>query len=320
MQTYPFVFAAAVILASSAPLRAETREFHDLKGRAIKAELVKVRGPNVVIRDTESKEVTVPLKTFSRDDVTYICRWIAADPAALDYRFDLKETEKTLDRVPGTGRPSGAAAYGTADESQHCYEVSLSNRCSNPVEGIRVCYRVFLLDTVEVSSSDYASVMNKPKLLFKSGNLELPTLGYNSSFKFTTRAHAIHKMKAANTYSGVSERDRLRGVWVRFFRHGVQVGEWKSGTVPRCEWPGNDAEKSALDDDKEKQKPLLAALTAPLTEPAKPAPKPAPAPKRVEKPKAPEKDDLPEELKIFDMDDVKDDKTPVPLPLPGKGK
>ena len=315
MKTYPFVFAVAISLTCTATLQAELREFHNSKGVALKAELVKARGPNVVIRDAEGKENTVPVKNFSRDDVTYILRWIMAEPTALDYRFEAKETEKAVDKVPGTGgrAPTGYAAYGTADESQRGYEVSLSNRCANPVEGIRACYRVFLLDCVDMSSSDYAFVMNKRKLLFKSGNVELPTMNYNASFKFSTRVHTLHKMKAANNYNGVNERDRLRGVWVKYYRHGVEVGEWKSPTVPRCEWPESSSEKEALDSDKEKQKPLLAALTAPLTEPVKPPVKTVP----VAKPKPPvsEKDDLAEELKIFDLGDVTDEK---PVKLPGK--
>jgi hypothetical protein len=325
MKPFAFVSLAAALLAWAPSLFAEVREFHDAKGRAIKADLVKARGPNIVIRNAESKEVTVPLKSFSRDDIAYICRWITADPAALDYRFEAKETEKTLDKasIPGTERTTSASGYGTADDSEHAYEVYLSNRCANPVEGVRACYRVFLLDCVEVTSgSTYASVMAKPKMLFKCGNVELPSLNYNASFKFTTRSHTLHRIKAANTSTGVGERDRLRGVWVRFYRHGVQVGEWKSGTVPRCEWPENDADKEALAADKEAQKPLLAALTNPAAEPVKPAvKKPTPAPKPVEKPTAPAKEDTPEELKIFDMDDVKDDKPalPLPLPLPGKG-
>jgi len=315
MKTSPFIFASAVVLACALPLHAEVREFHSAKGSAIKAELVKVRGANVVIRDESGKENSVPLKGFSRDDVTYICRWIAAEPTALDYRFDAKETEKAADKIPGTGGSrarTGYSAYGTADESLRGYEISVSNRCANPVEGVRACYRIFLLDCVEVSAGDYAQVMAKRKLLFKSGNVELPTLSYNGSFKFSTRYHTLQKMKAANNWDGVSERDRLRGVWVKFYRHGVEVSEWKSPTCPKCEWPESATEKSALDADKEKQKPLLAALTAPLTEPVKPAPKPTPAPKSAPPPSN-DKDDLAEELKIFDLGDVTDEK-------PVKGK
>lgn len=320
MKTDPRILTAAALLACGIPLSAEVREFHDLKGRPHKGELIKARGPNVVIRGADGKDATVPLKNFSRDDVAYICRWIAADASALDYRFDVKETEKTVDKVPGLGRPANAYSYGTAEETQRAYELSLSNRCQNPIEGVRACYRVFLVDCVDVSETGgYASVLSSRKLLFKTGNVELPPLNYNSSFKFTTRAHAVQKMKAANTYSGVSERDRMRGVWVKFYRHGVQVGEYKSGTVPKCEWPEHADEKSALEDDKEKQKPLLAALTAPLAEPVKPVPAPAPAPKTVAvKPKVEEKDELPEELKLFDMSEITDDKKDVAPKFPGK--
>jgi|GEM_PF-7036741 len=314
MQTRPIALATAALLACATSLLADVREFKDAKGRPLKAELVKVRGTNVVIRNAEGKEVPVPLKNFSRDDITYICRWIAAEPTALDYQFVVKETEKAPEKVPGLGRPSGPSAYGTADETARAYEVNISNRCQNPVEGVRVCYRVFLVDCVEASElSNYAYVLPKRKLLFKSGNVELPTMNYNGSHKFTTRAHAVHKMKAANNFYGVTERDRMRGVWVKFFRHGVQVGEYKSGNVPRCEWPENSEEKRALEDDQDRQKPLLAALTAPLTEPVKPPPVIA---KVTPKPKVDPKDDMPEELKIFDLADIEEDQKPTGPKIP----
>jgi hypothetical protein len=314
MQTRPIALAAAALLACATFLPAEVREFRDAKGRTLKAELVKARGTNVVIRNAEGKEVPVPLKNFSRDDITYICRWIAADPAALDYRFDVRETEKAVDKIPGLGRPSGPAAYGTAEETMRAYELSISNRCQNPVEGVRACYRVFLVDCVDASESGYAFVATKRKLLFKTGDVELPVMSYNASHKLTTRAHAVHKMKAANNFNGVSERDRMRGVWVKFYRHGVEVGEYKSGTVPRCEWPESKEEKAALEEDKERQKPLLAALTAPLTEPVKPAPAPRPA----AKPKVEPKDDLPEEMKIFDLEDIAEETKVPPAKAPVK--
>ena len=310
MQTRPFALALIALLTCAAPLAAEVREFKDAKGRPLKAELVKARGTNVVIRNEEGKELPVPLKNFSRDDITYICRWIAAEPTALDYRFDVKEAEKAVDKVPGLGRPSGPAAYGTAEETMRAYDLSISNRCQNPIEGVRVCYRVFLVDCVDASDSGYASVNTKRKLLFKTGNVELPAMPYNGSCKLTTRAHAVHKMKAANNFYGVSERDRMRGVWIKFYRHGVEVGEYKSGTVPRCEWPENKDEKAALEDDRHRQKPLLAALEAPLTE----AVKPPPAPKAAPKPKVVEpKDDVAEEMKIFDLEDIIDDKKELPV-------
>src|SRR6188508_3269859 len=97
MQTRPFALALIALLTCAAPLAAEVREFKDAKGRPLKAELIKARGTNVVIRNEEGKEIPVPLKSFSRDDITYICRWIAAEPTALDYRFDVKEAEKAVD-------------------------------------------------------------------------------------------------------------------------------------------------------------------------------------------------------------------------------
>src|SRR5689334_21915053 len=99
--TGPHLLTAIAFTAFGISSHAEVREFHDVKGRAIKAELLKLRGPNVVIRGADGKDTSVPLKNFSNDDVIYICRWAAAEPTALDYRFDVREAEKAEEKVPG---------------------------------------------------------------------------------------------------------------------------------------------------------------------------------------------------------------------------
>ena len=292
----------ALLLLAAAPLPAEVRTFTDAKGRKLEAELVKARGPNVVLR-MDRKEVPVPLKNFSREDQTVILQWMATDPTAIDYRFDCRETEKDV--------PHAEADPG--DPPHRGYELTVANRCLNTVDGVRLCYRVFLDDRVDAIRSWFG----ERKLMFKSGDEVLPSLPYGKSAKVTTRGHQIDKTRS-NGFSGQPERDRLRGVWVRFYKHGVMVSEWKSGTVPKCEWPASKSEEERLAGDKAQQAALVASIAAkpatPAATPDKPAvpDKPA-APEVAEnkpKPAAPDKpaakeDDVPEEIKIFEMTDEK---------------
>jgi hypothetical protein len=232
-----------LLLMIGVPAGAEVRTFHDVKGRAMEAELVKARGPNIVVR-MDKKEVPVPLKQFSREDQTVILQWIATDPGAIDYRFDCREAEK---EVPRTDGEEGPGLRG--------YEVTVANRCLNTVDGIRMCYRVFLDDRVDPIGSWF----NSRKLMFKAGDEELPALAYGKSAKVVTRGHQVDKTRS-NGFSGQPERDRLRGVWVRFFRFGTEVGSWKSGAVPKCEWPESSAEKARLEGDRERQRELVASF------------------------------------------------------------
>ena len=294
----------SILFVGAATVSAEVRTFTDVKGRKLEAELVKARGPNVVLR-MDRKEVPVPLKNFSREDQTAILQWIATDPMAIDYRFDCRETEKDVPRPdadPGEEAPHRG------------YEVTVANRCLNTVDGIRLCYRVFLDDRVDAIRSWFG----ERKLMFKSGDEVLPALSYGKSAKVTTRGHVIDKTRS-NGFSGQPERDRLRGVWLRFYKHGVMVAEWKSGTVPKCEWPASKSEEERLAGDKDQQAALIASMAAkpaaPAVEPAKPAAEPVKpaAPEVAEnktKPAAPDKpaakeDDVPEEIKIFEMTDEK---------------
>ncbi len=279
---------------------AEFREFKDIKGRVIKAEPVKARGLNITMRLESGSEVPVALKTLCEADQNFLLTWISVTPAALDYRFDCKEGEKSVEGgnfAPGSSARYWGAAYTAAKQ----YEVSLASRCQNPINGLRICYRVFLEDRVSETGSTYGG----RKLMYKSGNYELPTLSYNLGHKFMTRPHVMHKITATSSFYGTSERDRLRGVWVKFYRFGVEVYEWKSQTCAKCEWPapGSD-EKEALEKDAEKLKNLIGSLAA---SPAKPKPETptVKAPAVIQAPEVKPENDMPEEMKIFDMDELK---------------
>jgi len=99
-------------------------------------------------------------------------------------------------------------------------------------------------------------------------------------------------------------RDRLSGVWLRFYRHGVMVNEWKSPGVPRCEWPENRSELKKIEADKAAAlQGAEEAAKSPGAAVAPPKPDVSP-PSKQEKPPVPktdEKDELPEELKIFEL-------------------
>lgn len=56
-------------------LRAEMRDFTNLKGDTIRAELIEVDGGKATIKRDDGREFTVPITMFSKDDREYIAKW-----------------------------------------------------------------------------------------------------------------------------------------------------------------------------------------------------------------------------------------------------
>jgi hypothetical protein len=285
-------------------------ELTDAKGRVLKATPTAVVSSNIMVKLENGKTSAIPLKSFDGTTQTKLLQWIAATPSAFTYRFDCKEEEKNRTKAPTkVSKESGEEKERTSEYSfdygveldRKSYDVTITNRCPNPIQEIRVCYRIFLDDRV----SDLGSRWTQRKLIFKSGNYLLSPLNYNGTTKIETRAHDVHKINAHRSYSSVTERDRLRGVWLKFYRHGVFVGEWKSKIMPKCEWPESSSEVKELERDQAKCRDLIASFQAKPTEAPRvfdivPASKPTVAVVDTSKPE----DEVSEEIKIFDMEDI----------------
>jgi len=164
---------------------------------------------------------------------------------------------------------------------------------------VKLCYRVFLKDRVDIQENTML------KAGFHSGMAALPVLKYNGTYTLVTKKLKCEKLSPVDGwtfYVGKVTRDRLRGFWLRFYRHGVMVNEWKTPDVPKCAWPENKDEVNEFETDKaDAAKGAEEAAKAPNSEaPAKPA---VPPPSKPEPPalKPEDPEEIPEELKIFDL-------------------
>jgi hypothetical protein len=287
--------ALIVVLLACVPLTAvaELREFKSQKGSTFKAEPLVVRGPNVVLKGENGRELTVAVKSLSREDQDFILRWMVHEPKALSYSFDCKSEEKTGETRKLSSR------LGKLEATDKSYEIKINNRCQNPIDDLKVAYRVFLEDRVADTGMD-----REVGVIWKGGLLDMGRLTYNQSTSITTGSHAVQKATPNSLagFAGVDvkvKKDQMRGVWIKFYRHGVEVAEWKSPGVPKCDWPESGSEKTALETDRENNAKLAAEAAAkgkPVA-PEEPAAKP-------EAPKPVSSDDLPQELKIFELEDV----------------
>ena len=243
----------------------------------------------------------MPLKNFSPEDQTWLLQWMVWDPKALDYNFTCEEVEKTGESL------RQKYSYFKYEATPRGYEVKIGNRSQNTMEGVKVAYRIFLEDRVDEDGS------TKLKVSYHTGTSVLPRMQYNATHSLMTRKLKCEKLIPVDGwtfYVGKTTRDRLRGVWMRFYRHGVMVSEWKSPGVPKCDWPANSKEdkEMAADQETARKGAEEAAKAAELhLKPEVPIPAPPPeqpkeANKEANKDDKDDKDEIPKELKIFELE------------------
>lgn len=288
MKTSSLLFA--LLLSGCGFASAEMRDFKNQKGAVFKGEPLVVRGPNLVLKGENGREVTVALKSLSREDQDFILRWMVHEPKALSYSFDCRSEEKTGETKKQSSR------LGKLEATDKFYQIKINNRCQNPIDDLKVAYRVFLEDRVTDSGTD-----REVGVIWKGGLLDLGRLTYNQSTSVVTGSHAVQKATPNSLagFAGVDvkvKKDQMRGVWIKFYRHGVEVAEWKSPGAPKCEWPPSAGETTALEADAAANK-KRAEAAAEKGKPEPPSAQPA-APAKVST------EDLPQELKIFELEDV----------------
>ena len=280
--------AALVCLLVSA--RAEMREFKNAKGQVIKAEPVVVQGANLTLKLANGKPTTIPIKTLSREDQDFILRWMVHEPKALSYSFDCKSEEKS------GATDKKESRLGKLETTEKSYTVKINNRCQNPLDNLKVAYRIFLEDRVQ----DTGEGREEVGVTWKGGLLDLGRLTYNQSTTIATEAHKVQQATPNSLagFAGVDvkpKKDRMRGAWIKFYRHGVEVGEWKSQGLVKCDWPESAGEKTTLETDAAENKKKAEAAAGPAA--AAPASAPA-APVKLNT------DEIPQELKIFELEDT----------------
>jgi hypothetical protein len=277
-------------LTLTSALQAEMREFKNAAGVAIKAELKKVKGQMIFLKNEAGKEIQIPLLSFSKEDQDYVLKWITEDPTALDYNFVCKAEEKL---VPAS-KTSGNSYYERVASVQKNYAVNVLNSCRNPMEDLSVDWCAFMLNRVTISSTGgYSFSMSSAnplgQLHVKHGTESVAKLEASHAHAFNTPAFAIDSV-TDKYYTGAKRKDQLQGVWLRFYRGDTMVGEWKSPDCPKTTWPGPKhvvkAPKVKTDDKKTDPKPAAPAEPAP-TEPDK------------------KEDDMGDLVKIFEIDDKK---------------
>lgn len=281
----------ASALAITSVCHAELREFKNTKGQTIKAEPVQIQGNNLTLKLADGKPATISFKSLSPEDQIFILRWIVHEPKALSYNFTCSAEEK------GGKMEKISSRLGKMEIEERSYELKIGNRCQNPIDNLKVAYRVFMEDRVQDTGEGRA----EPGAAYKGGLLDLGRLSFNQTTTFATGSLPVQNVtpNSLAAFAGVDvkpKKDKMRGVWLKFYRHGVEVSEWKSPGVVKCEWPESTSEKTALESDAAENKKKAEAAAAPPP-PAAPVPAKPAAPVKVSA------DETPKELKLFELDD-----------------
>lgn len=203
-------------------LKAELRQFKDPQGRKVMAELVSHDGQGLLTLNMQNgTPFQKTANQFSVEDQTYIAEWLKRTPATVAYRFDIKAV---AEKLSGNRKNMG---YKTVKNELWAYKVEIRNTARNPVQNLKVEYRIFVKDEADgtIVSSDIRGEG------FHSGDASVTgPLRYNGVGNFTTKEVQIDVVDYR--YSSTRDdrhADALRGLMLRIKdADGKVVHEWAS--------------------------------------------------------------------------------------------
>lgn len=216
------ITTALVCLLSIGLSKAEMREFKDPQGRKVMAELVSHDGLGMLtLKLQNGTPFQKTANQFSVEDQAFIAEWLKRTPATVAYRFDIKAV---ADKMAGNRKNLG---YKTVKNELWAYKVEIRNIARNPVQNLKVEYRVFVKDEAEGSfaSSDIRGDG------FHAGEAAVAgPLRYNGVGTFTTKEVPIDVVDYRySTNREDRHADALRGLMMRIKDdQGKVVYEWIS--------------------------------------------------------------------------------------------
>ncbi len=203
------------ILLCILPAALHARAFTDTKGRVLEGELTSVsNGQAIIKRTTDGKTLAVPLSLLSAEDQKF-----AADFAAASIRasFDVKWSKTRL------GKTKTRQGNYTIEVEQWAYKITLANRSSADLDGLRVDYWVFRRDDDGKNKA--------PPRIETSGSKDLGALRKSASQDFQTNPIELTKEQLDADYYNLdgsknTKRDSAGGLALRVFQGEKQLFEW----------------------------------------------------------------------------------------------
>ena len=225
-------------------LNGQERIFTNNKGRTVKGSLEAVRNNNAVL-NVDGKRFLVPVADLSVKDHAYIKQWLN-DNFQYSLSFSAKLVENTDARSKGEnlgGQSDGGIisfgmlAKGTASRSAWKYVVQIENRSGIDVTDLVLKYHIYN----RISGRMGFDRRDSESFQTRDGAVRIPLIQTSRKESFSTIEVPTFDKKwtyEQMTYNsdGSSNRSRFKGtsagkvdgIWVRAFKDGRLVGEYKS--------------------------------------------------------------------------------------------
>ena len=212
----PIIVGLLVSVESFGAGLVQYRDFLSKDGKAIRGRVLRydARKSKVTIERDNRKVFTVPIFAFSDDDQEYILRWELNKVFLDDGDFKIDAKRKKFDEEKG----SGSTFYGYSIDSRETetfgYEITLENRSTSPLEGLKVDYCIFY----EQENSGNGKTIDEEGV--RCGTLDVASLRAKSSKELLTEPVSIYTYELDADWVYADGRDNkisgdVRGVWVR---------------------------------------------------------------------------------------------------------
>ncbi len=184
----------------------QAREFTDLQGRKLDAELVSVAGGQATLkRQADGRVFTVPVASFSAADQKFMNSFAAAN---LSYVFDVTYTKKKLDSV----KRSYGATVQTVEN--WAYKLEMRNRQPVELQNLRVDYWLF-------RKEDQGQGKGASRVA-TSGSHKIESVKGSAAYAFDTLPVELSKSKLEGNFiyidgSRPRSQDVMGGIVVRVF-------------------------------------------------------------------------------------------------------
>lgn len=204
--------------------------FRNSEGTAIEARVIEVHEDTVEIERVDGLRFTAAIDLFSGPDQEYFRVWRERAILRNEHNWNIG-IRSVLDPQVRTER----RGY-TLLEQDAGYEISLTNRTSEPFRDLVIRYRVFIEDT------DPGAMRNRRNTRHFDGLIDVEELPFREEMKFLTgkgtlRQTRLHPGFRWGSGAPPNSRDRLRGI---FFQ--IVADEEVVQTVARPSTLGDEME------------------------------------------------------------------------------
>ena len=180
------------------------REFTDLQGRKLDAELAEVVNDRAtLIRAADGRSFNVEIASFSAEDQKFMKAWGEAN---MKYRFEVRAEKKK------TGEKDVQGGGLTGKTERWVYEISMRNLTQATASGLKARCWVFTKEMAEKGR-----MPARPVIIC---NLDMRDMPFNGTCRLVTMPVSISRVRAAPGYyidGASSKSDMMAGLVIRVY-------------------------------------------------------------------------------------------------------